>query len=424
MSEIKKNKYLLRFLKSGYWLISLALCCVCSAVTVFGYRCGLLTEIAYNPNYSDIKLFSIVTLGFFFLITLIYVIFTSKKNKIKITDSFAFFQILYAVAVTVYYLTAYKSITTSQLIFVCGLGIIGIALLLLSLFGFNPDCATAKPDKNVCAYYKSITEKFSFAGITALAFILVCFFVCLLSGNVSFSLTSTKKTVLTLLCAPLLLYLTYSAGNKKTGVNDLFALSGIISAPVLITFLFTAGKTNDSVYANIVICILLTGAVFYTLIRWFCFDYRYVENEYPVQTDFAVLYYLKKSSRSFGVLPPLAIAGIISAFFVLFPVKTITDMIDLSNGYLSIKAVLLPLVVVILPIAFLIVYSLVVSILSIFKKDVSSKDFFVYLLVGLSVLSFLTLKLNYSLTMLFILLALTFFSLSVFFVRAKRIFYK
>lgn len=421
MDNVKKPCYFGQIFKSGYIIHTLLFTALVCTFIALGYSGGLWLAIKDTPYF----IYTACVLGVFFILNVIYSLAVSKKNKIGVTDAIALCMVLTAILFAVYVYLVIKEFSILRIALMAGVFVFGVILTIVNAVRFNPnleDSNVVYTTNSLSGYYKTIFKKYSFFAILCATAICTCFSTLLFHPALSIGLHGFNLLQVAIYVLPLILYLTFFAGSKKVVALDGLLIALTITLPLALVeiLLFNeAQKLNLTIWAIGAFLLIL-----YTFIRYRTFDIRLIEDDKKIEKKSIVGYYLKSVIKENGILLILSVASLLAlSAFVIFPIENVSAYLLITEE----EVLMAPEFMLIAIIDFAVVSTLLVSVIFSFVnlsiRKTNRGDLALFILIAFVIFGFISLAFEFSLIKAVIMVALLIYSFSVFFARARSVYY-
>lgn len=421
MTNSKKSGYLAGLLKSGYILHALLFTAITCTIIVLGYFSHLWDMVVSSDSFL---IYTLSVLGTFAVLIVVYALCSIKKNKVAITDALSLTMIFTAIFYVVFLFLVIEDIEIFRIVFPAVLFVVGAILLGLNWFFYDPE----KQDSNVIytkntlsGYYKTIFKKYSFFAILCAAAVCLCFETLIFNPAYALGLSVTEYVLLAILAIPLILYFAYYAGSKKVVALDALLVAITISLAVSLVKVIV---TEDFEH-NITLWALATFIlIVYTFIRYRCFDILLTPEPKEIEKKSVVGYYVKNVLRSYSPLLILSVASVLAmSMFVIFPIDALTRLVAIEGDEFSYATPFLLVSAIDFAVYATLIVFLVFSFVNITIRKTNVGDFMLFALLAFIVFGLITLVVDFSVLKMLILLASLVYTLSVFFARARAVYY-
>ncbi|MBR2870446.1 MAG: hypothetical protein IKB98_03625 [Clostridia bacterium] len=421
MDKVKKPCYFAQIFKSGYIIHALLFTALASTFIALGYIGGLWEAVKGTPYL----IYSACVLGLFFVLNVIYVIAKSKKNKVGITDAIAICMILTAILFIVYAFVVLKVLSIFRIAFAAGLFVVGVALLIINAVRFDADLEESNvvyTTNSLSGYYKTIFKKYSFFGILCAAAVCTCFTTMLFHPAYSLGLKNMNFIEFAIYALPAILYLSFFAGSKKVVALDGLLIALTITFPLALVqiLLFKEGQ-------NVNLTLWAVGAlvlILYTFIRYRTFDIRLIVEDQAIQKKSIVGYYFKTVIRENGILLILAVAGVLAiSAFVIFPLEAISSFVSVVGSDVAIAPEFMLISIIDFAVIATLLVCIVFSFVNLSIRKTNRGDMLLFILIAFIMFGFVSLIFNFSIVKALIFIAVLIYALSIFFARARAVYY-
>ena len=377
MKNAKKPSYFLSIFKNGFILPALFISALTLTVLCFGYKQNAYENIKSNQN---LFLFLSIAFGYFMLISVLYMFFSTKKKHVSLADSLAFSYLFTGLFYALFLLLVAKDFDLFRLIFCGVLFLIGLAFLIVNGISFNPNAKIKNiyyTSHSISGYYSTIFKDFSFFGILLSSFAFCCFAFIFNEANFLEALQNKRYFFVVFACIfPFILYYSTSLSSKKIIAFDAYLLSQIIAMPVVVAHTIII---NDAKLEKLIICIVgIVIILVSTILRYYLFDTSVTDfKNVNTNSDWEIVNYIKRLFSQFNPLLMLAIGGLLSfvSLLSLFRLSNYYKVASLINGSLIFDLKALPFFFVNLVCYGTLIASGIISIVNIKSNDVTSGDF-------------------------------------------------
>lgn len=373
----KKPSYFMSIIKNGYVIPALFISTLSLTVLCFGYKQNAFNSILSNKN---LFLFLTIAFGYFMVLSVLYLFFSTKKKHVSLADSLAFSYLFTGLFYALFLMVIAKDFNLYRLIFCGVLFVLGLVFSMVNGFSFAPDAKVKKiyyTSHSLSGYYSTLFKDFSFFGILLASFAFCCFAFLFNELNFIQSLQSKRFFFVVFICLfPFIVYYSTSLSSKKIITFDAYLLSQIISMPVLILHTILI---NNSEKLKLIICIVgIVIIIISTIFRYCLFDTSVTDfKTVNANSDWEIVNYFKKLFSKFNPLLMLAIGGLITvvSLLTLFRLTNISKVLSFENGMLVFSLKALPFFFVNLVVYGTLIACGIISLVNIKSTDITSGDF-------------------------------------------------
>ena len=377
MKKIKKPSYFISIFKNGYIIPALFISALSLTTLCFGYNQNAFDVIKQDKN---LFLFLTIALGYFAMLSVLYLFFSTKKKNVSLADSLAFSYLFTGLTYALFLIFVTKDYNLYRLIFCGVLFVIGLGFSIVNGFSFSPDTKTKKiyyTTNSLSGYYSTLFKDFSFFGILLASFAFCCFAFLFNEVNFLQALESKRFFFVVFICAfPFVLYFSTSLSSKKIITFDAYLLSQIIAMPVVV--LHTV-LINDAQLTKLIICIVgIVIILVSTILRYCLFDISVTDlKNITSSSDWEIVSYIKKLFSQFNPLLMLAIGGLTAlvSLLTLFRLSNFSQVVSIENNVLTFNLKALPFFFVNLVCYGTLIAGGIVSLVNIKSKEITSGDF-------------------------------------------------
>lgn len=396
-----KNCYFLKFFKAINIVATLLFTCLAFTALLFNYQYGLIGMVKQSPALYK---YALILCAVLVVMVAIYMLLQLKKADITIADSFAFTFVVSAIVFLICGLATNKTISMKMGLACALLIIFGVAYILSRayLFRTNKACgvkANSYKSNSVINILKAIDDKFSF--LTVILF--TCLFT-ILSFLVFyppfrsiiirfFNAQNLVKISLIFVVVAIVAYGAMSIFKKELKFFDVILVALIpVFFMTFMQFILFDGNGKYIKYA------VLAGTAVYLLVL--ILRVLLIDVAGKTKTN-AFFEYVASFNKKYSIFLPLAIGGIIITY-VIFMLRTglIGKCLDTSTGSLIIDFKLIPLAVLLVAFAFLIVLSIIISVLKVKDSEIGFGDFALVALIFTSIFALILLYVKFSVVLL------------------------
>ncbi len=315
MQQTKKC-YFLQIFKKGYILSGLFLGLLFATFLLFADRINLFDTIIKNP----IELLSeLVTIAFFSVIFLVYLLVKIPDKKYSVADSL-YISLFFAGGIYIAYSLIFKGFYLLDVIASCVLVGLSLTLLVCASFCRDSSYKTVKicTRKGFFRYFYAIANKFSFPTIFIGSLTMVCAWYLILTRNLPL-IQMIGNLIFFILClVPTLVYLAASLGSKKISLLDGALLSAIIAMPVIIVqTLFTYGVLIYVQSSLILTCVFIAAVLLFTLMRAVNVNTKYEAEKQLEHIKNDGGNYFVRLAKKYNIFSMASIAGILTLLSVV-----------------------------------------------------------------------------------------------------------
>lgn len=422
MENAKKPRYFKEFFKSISLVVALLFSALVASFYALGLSSGLWNAVIKNQPYL---IYTLSVIGVFFLLSVIYVLASAKKPNVKISDAIPFVMILSAILCAVYvYLESQFSLL--RIICLSAIFVIGLILLIVNACSFNPEKQVSNvvyTKNSLSAYYKTLAKKYSLFTILCIAGVCTCFTTLLFHPQFGFALSKEQFLILAVFALPSVLYLAHVAGSKDICECDAILHALFIAMPLALVQIIVF--KDYSFERNLIVWgIAFALIIVYTFMRYRTFDFVERLNPNPVEKKSLVGYYIKSVLRNYNLLLILSLSSIlVISAFIVFPLEQISQNVVIEKGKFAINSNFIMVGII----DFVVVATLVISALFSFINmpitKVNYADFLLFILIGFALFGLASLIVTFSIIKLIVLFAILIYSLSLFFARARAVYF-
>ena len=373
----KKPSYFISIFKNGYVIPALFISTLSLTVLCFGYNQNALDSIYANKN---LFLFLTIAFGYFMLLSVLYLFFSTKKRHVSLADSLAFSYLFTGLFYALFLVVIAKDFNLYRLVFCGVLFLIGLIFSIVNGLSFAPDTKVKKiyyTIHSLSGYYSTLFKDFSFFGILLASFAFCCFAFLFNELNFMQSLQSKRFFFVVFTCLfPFVVYYSTSLSSKKIITFDAYLLSQIISMPILI--LHTV-LINNAEKVKLISCIVgIVIIIISTIFRYCLFDTSVTDfKTVNANSNWEIVNYLKRLFSKFNPLLMLAIGGLITvvSLLTLFRLTNYSKVVSINNGMVVFSLKALPFFFVNLVVYGTLIACGIISLVHIKSTDITSGDF-------------------------------------------------
>lgn len=373
----KKSSYFISIFKNGYLIPALFISTFSLTVLCFGYNQNALASIYVNKN---LFLFLTITFGYFMLLSVLYLFFSTKKRHVSLADSLAFSYLFTGLFYALFLVGIAKDFNLYRLVFCGVLFLIGLIFSIVNGVSFSPDTKVKKiyyTSHSLSGYYSTLFKDFSFFGILIASFAFCCFAFLFNELNFIESLQNKSFFFVIFTCLfPFVVYYSTSLSSKKIIAFDAYLLSQIISMPVIIlnTILINNAETVKLIACIVGIVLIIISTIF----RYCLFDTSVTDlKTVNATSDWDIVNYLKRLFSKFNPLLMLAIGGLITvvSLLTLFRLDNFSKVFSIDNKTVIFSLKALPFFFVNLVVYGTLIACGTISLVNIKSTDITSGDF-------------------------------------------------
>ena len=373
----KKQSYFISIFKNGYVIPALFISTLSLTVLCFGYNQNAFDSIYANKN---LFLFLTIAFGYFMLLSVLYMFFSTKKKHVSLADSLAFSYLFTGLFYALFLVVIAKDFNLYRLIFCGVLFLLGLIFSIVNGLSFAPDTKIKKiyyTSHSLSGYYSTLFKDFSFFGILLASFAFCCFAFLFNELNFLQSLQSKRFFFVIFICLfPFVVYYSTSLSSKKIITFDAYLLTQIISMPVLILHTILI---NNAEKVKLITCIVgIVIIIMSTIFRYCLFDTSVPDfKTVNANSDWDIVNYLKRLFSKFNPLLMLAIGGLLTvvSLLTLFRLTNYSKVISITDGTLIFTLKALPFFFVNLVVYGTLIACGIISLVNIKSTDITSGDF-------------------------------------------------